>query len=74
MYQASSINPRACKGKREVGCHPPLRFSQIIEKTIYSKKLKLLQGINLSSAEILNCQLCTLHFFFYFVMATANLM
>ena len=41
---------------------PPNPTFQIFENAIYSKKLKLLVAVHLSSAEILICQLCVYHF------------
>jgi len=40
----------------------PIRLSQIFEKTIYSKRLKLSLAVHTSSAEILICQLRVYHF------------
>lgn len=47
----------------------PCKVFQIIGKTIYSKKLKLLVALNLFPPQILNCQLFVI---FDVAMATAN--
>jgi len=44
------------------GCHPPVRFFQGFEKTIYSKGLKLSVAVPLFSVEISIYQLCVYHF------------
>jgi len=58
---AISLNRRTYKGGKGE-CHPPIRFFQNFEKTIYSKELKLSVAVYSSFTNILIRQLCVHHF------------